>query len=68
MCLLKRIGTSRMPEDLHIPHHGSPFWRFSLRFYARAKISAICLLLQDEAGVDVNLLLFLLLSQKTSGA
>jgi uncharacterized protein (TIGR02444 family) len=38
----------------------SPFWRFSLRFYARAKISAACLVLQDEAGVDVNLLLFLL--------
>jgi uncharacterized protein (TIGR02444 family) len=38
----------------------SPFWRFSLRFYARAKVSAACLALQDEAGVDVNLLLFLL--------
>jgi uncharacterized protein (TIGR02444 family) len=38
----------------------SPFWRFSLRFYARTKVSAACLALQDEAGVDVNLLLFLL--------
>ena len=38
----------------------SPFWRFSLRFYARSKVSAACLVLQDEAGVDVNLLLFLL--------
>ncbi|HEV7819696.1 MAG TPA: TIGR02444 family protein [Burkholderiales bacterium] len=38
----------------------SRFWRFSLRFYARTKVSAACLALQDEAGVDVNLLLFLL--------
>jgi uncharacterized protein (TIGR02444 family) len=38
----------------------SPFWRFSLRFYARAKIANACLALQDQAGVDVNLLLFLL--------
>ena len=38
----------------------SPFWRFSLRFYARPGISAACLVLQDEAGADVNLLLFLL--------
>ncbi|HEY4264168.1 MAG TPA: TIGR02444 family protein [Micropepsaceae bacterium] len=43
-----------------IERDGSPFWRFSLRFYARAKMSAACLVLQDEAGVDVNLLLFLL--------
>ena len=42
------------------PRDDSPFWRFSLRFYARAKVSAACLALQDEAGVDVNLLLFLL--------
>jgi uncharacterized protein (TIGR02444 family) len=38
----------------------SPFWRFSLRFYARPAISAACLVLQDEGGADVNLLLFLL--------
>jgi uncharacterized protein (TIGR02444 family) len=41
-------------------HDESPFWRFSLRFYARPQVSAACLKLQDEAGVDVNLLLFLL--------
>jgi len=41
-------------------HEESPFWRFSLRFYSRAKIAAACLALQDEAGADVNLLLFLL--------
>ena len=42
------------------PFDESPFWRFSLRFYARAKVSAACVALQDEAGIDVNLLLFLL--------
>jgi len=41
-------------------HDDSPFWRFSLRFYSRAAVSAACLVLQDEAGVDVNLMLFLL--------
>src|SRR5258705_4005028 len=38
----------------------SPFWRFSLRFYSRPVVAAACLALQDEAGADVNLLLFLL--------
>jgi uncharacterized protein (TIGR02444 family) len=41
-------------------HDDSPFWRFSLRFYSRAAVAAACLTLQDEAGVDVNLMLFLL--------
>jgi uncharacterized protein (TIGR02444 family) len=38
----------------------SAFWRFSLRFYALPEVAPACLALQDEAGVDVNLLLFLL--------
>src|SRR5882672_2461911 len=38
----------------------SPFWRFSLRFYGLADVAAACLELQDKAGVDVNLMLFLL--------
>ena len=38
----------------------SPFWRFSLRFYARPHIAEACLLLQDNAGADVNILLFVL--------
>ena len=41
---------------------GSPFWRFSLGFYRRAGVADACIALQDEAGVDVNLLLFLLWS------
>ena len=38
----------------------SPFWRFSLRFYRRPEVADACIALQEEAGVDVNLLLFLL--------
>ena len=49
-----------MSEAPTAPFDESPFWRFSLRFYARTKVSAACLALQDEAGVDVNILLFLL--------
>ena len=35
---------------------GSPFWRFSLRFYRQPKVADACIALQEEAGVDVNLL------------
>ncbi len=38
----------------------SPFWRFSLGFYRRPDVSQACIALQDECGVDVNLLLFFL--------
>jgi uncharacterized protein (TIGR02444 family) len=39
---------------------GSPFWRFSLQFYRLPDVADACIALQEEAGVDVNLLLFLL--------
>lgn len=39
---------------------GSPFWRFSLRFYRRQGVADACIALQDSYGVDVNILLFLL--------
>jgi uncharacterized protein (TIGR02444 family) len=39
---------------------GSPFWRFSLRFYRQPKVADTCIALQEEREVDVNLLLFLL--------
>lgn len=42
------------------PAQGSPFWRFSLRFYRQPAVADACIALQEEAGVDVNLLLFLL--------
>lgn len=38
----------------------TPFWRFSLSFYRQPGVSDACIALQDEYGVDVNLLLFLL--------
>jgi uncharacterized protein (TIGR02444 family) len=39
---------------------GSPFWRFSLGFYRQPAVADACIRLQDEAGVDVNLLFYLL--------
>jgi uncharacterized protein (TIGR02444 family) len=42
------------------PSQGSPFWRFSLQFYRLPQVADACIALQEEAGVDVNLLLFLL--------
>jgi uncharacterized protein (TIGR02444 family) len=39
---------------------GSPFWRFSLRLYRAPGVGDACIALQEESGVDVNLLLFLL--------
>jgi uncharacterized protein (TIGR02444 family) len=36
----------------------NPFWDFSLAVYRRPGVAAACLRLQDEAGVDVNLLLY----------
>jgi uncharacterized protein (TIGR02444 family) len=38
----------------------TPFWRFSLGFYRDPAVAAACIELQDQAGVDVNMLLFLL--------
>jgi uncharacterized protein (TIGR02444 family) len=36
------------------------FWQFSIRFYRNPEVAAACIALQDDAGVDVNVLLFLL--------
>jgi len=38
----------------------SPFWRFSVRFYAVPGVAQACIELQDRAKVDVNVLFFLL--------
>lgn len=38
----------------------SAFWRFSLAFYAGSGIPEACLTLQDDCGVDVNVLLYVL--------
>jgi uncharacterized protein (TIGR02444 family) len=50
------MQTSR-EEDL--PLEG-PHWTFALEFYQRPDVSEACLLLQDTAGVDISLLLFVL--------
>lgn len=42
------------------PAEKSPFWRFSVKFYAEPGVAPSCIELQDEAGVDVNVLFFLL--------
>jgi len=42
------------------PVSKSPFWRFSVKFYAVPGVAPACIELQDQAGVDVNLLFFLL--------
>jgi uncharacterized protein (TIGR02444 family) len=42
------------------PPGKSPFWRFSVKFYAEPGVAQACIDLQDQAGVDVNLLFFLL--------
>jgi uncharacterized protein (TIGR02444 family) len=39
---------------------GSPFWRFSLAFYRRRGVADACIAVQEQSGVDVNLLLYLL--------
>jgi uncharacterized protein (TIGR02444 family) len=42
------------------PVSKSPFWRFSVKFYAEPGVAQACIDLQDQAGVDVNMLFFLL--------
>ena len=46
--------------DNEAPTETTPFWRFSLHFYRQPGVSDACIALQDDCGVDVNLLLFLL--------
>ena len=47
-------------ESLSGESVASPFWQFSLAFYRQPGVADACIRLQEEAGVDVNLLLFLL--------
>lgn len=44
----------------NIPVSKSPFWRFSIKFYAVSGVAEACIDLQDQAGADVNILFFLL--------
>lgn len=38
----------------------SPFWQFSIKFYAVPGVAEACIALQDQAKVDVNILFYLL--------
>jgi uncharacterized protein (TIGR02444 family) len=49
-----------MSDDAKIPVGKSPFWRFSVKFYGVPSVAPACIELQDQAGVDVNVLFFLL--------
>ena len=42
------------------PVSKSPFWQFSIKFYAVPGVAPACIELQDKSGVDVNVLFFLL--------
>jgi uncharacterized protein (TIGR02444 family) len=46
-----------MPDSPAIDADAEAFWAFSLDLYARPGVAASCLRLQDESGLDVNLLL-----------
>jgi uncharacterized protein (TIGR02444 family) len=42
------------------PVSKSPFWQFSIKFYAVPGVADACIELQDKAQVDVNVLFYLL--------
>ena len=42
------------------PVSKSPFWQFSVKFYAVPGVAEACIALQDQAKVDVNILFYLL--------
>ena len=42
------------------PASKSPFWQFSIKFYAVPGVAQACIELQDRAKVDINILFFLL--------
>jgi uncharacterized protein (TIGR02444 family) len=54
------MNAPAMTDDAKAPPQHSPFWQFSLTFYAMPRVEPACIRLQDEAGLDVNILLFLL--------
>jgi uncharacterized protein (TIGR02444 family) len=52
--------TSTDTQSVQGSAQASPFWRFSLKLYRAPGVGDACIALQEEGGVDVNLLLFLL--------
>lgn len=53
------LGKARLCGDI-LMADVSPFWTFSLSLYRTPGVPAACIVLQDECGVDVNVLLFAL--------
>jgi uncharacterized protein (TIGR02444 family) len=51
-----------------VPVRKSPFWRFSVKFYAAPGVAPACIERQDQAAVDVNVLFFLLWSASQNRA
>jgi uncharacterized protein (TIGR02444 family) len=49
-----------MPNAAAAGTRESAFWQFSLAFYARPGVADACLRLQDDAGVDVNVMFYVL--------
>jgi len=58
--VLSSAGDDEDPMADTDTNQGSPFWRFSLRLYRQPGVADACIALQDECGVDVNVLLFFL--------
>ena len=50
-----------------VPVSKSPFWQFSIKFYAVPGVPQACIELQDQAKVDVNILFFLLWNATRAG-
>ncbi len=49
-----------MAEEASLSPEGEEFWRFSIAFYARPGVEKALLALQDERGLDVDLVLYAL--------
>lgn len=45
--------------------HGDPLWTFACDLYGRPGVAQACLVLQDEAGADVPVLLYLIWCART---
>ena len=50
----------KLTRGMSEPVSKSPFWQFSIKFYAVPGVAEACIELQDQAKVDVNILFFLL--------
>ena len=58
------MASNTIPENSACPAppatRNNPFWDFSLKLYASPAVQTACLDLQDDCGVDVNVLLYML--------